>query len=131
MPSGRCADAQHEWCPLIERLKAEGHELPAIVITGSGAVPMAVQAMKAGAVDFIEKPVGQQELLASVQRALDQTRDTARCLHCRETAAPRIASLTSVSAKSWISSSRAIQARTSPPISVSASARSTTIVRQS
>ena len=43
---------------LIERLKAEGHQLPAIVITGNGAVPMAVQAMKAGAVDFIEKPVG-------------------------------------------------------------------------
>ena len=43
---------------LIERLKREGHQLPAIMITGSGAVPMAVQAMKAGAVDFIEKPVG-------------------------------------------------------------------------
>ena len=62
---------------LIERLKAEGHELPAIVITGNGAVPMAVQAMKAGAVDFIEKPVGHEDLLASVKRALDQTRDTA------------------------------------------------------
>ena len=62
---------------LIERLKAEGHQLPAIVITGNGAVPMAVQAMKAGAVDFIEKPVGHEELLASVKRALDQTRDTA------------------------------------------------------
>jgi two-component system CheB/CheR fusion protein len=58
---------------LIERLKSEGHELPAIVITGNGAVPMAVQAMKAGAVDFIEKPVGHRELLASVERALDQT----------------------------------------------------------
>ena len=65
---------------LIERLKAEGHELPAIVITGSGAVPMAVQAMKAGAVDFIEKPVGHEELLASVKRALDQTRDTANAV---------------------------------------------------
>ena len=72
---------------LIERLKAEGHELPAIVITGSGAVPMAVQAMKAGAVDFIEKPVGHEELLASVKRALDQTRDTATLSASRETAA--------------------------------------------
>ena len=63
---------------LIERLKAEGHcGLPAIVITGNGAVPMAVQAMKAGAVDFIEKPVGHEDLLASVKRALDQTRDAA------------------------------------------------------
>jgi two-component system CheB/CheR fusion protein len=79
---------------LIERLKAEGHQLPAIVITGSGAVPMAVQAMKAGAVDFIEKPVGHAELLASVKRALDQTRDTATLSVCREKAALRIASLT-------------------------------------
>ena len=72
---------------LIERLKADGHQLPAIVITGNGAVPMAVQAMKAGAVDFIEKPVGHEELLASVKRALDQTRDTAKLSACRETAA--------------------------------------------
>jgi two-component system CheB/CheR fusion protein len=79
---------------LIERLKAEGHQLPAIVITGHGAVPMAVQAMKAGAVDFIEKPIGHDDLLASVKRALDQTRDTARLSACREAAAIRIASLT-------------------------------------
>ena len=79
---------------LIERLKAEGHELPAIVITGSGAVSMAVQAMKAGAVDFIEKPVGHQDLLASVERALDQTQNTAISSASRETAATRVASLT-------------------------------------
>ena len=79
---------------LIQRLKADGHELPAIVITGNGAVPMAVQAMKAGAVDFIEKPVGHEELLASVKRALDQTRDTAKLSAWRETAATSVASLT-------------------------------------
>jgi two-component system, chemotaxis family, CheB/CheR fusion protein len=79
---------------LIERLKTEGHQLPAIMITGSGAVPMAVQAMKAGAVDFIEKPVGHGELLASVKRALDQTRDTATQSARRETAALSVASLT-------------------------------------
>jgi two-component system CheB/CheR fusion protein len=79
---------------LVERLKADGHHLPTIVITGNGAVPMAVQAMKAGAVDFIEKPVGHQELLASVKRAFDQTRDSAKLSECRETAARRVASLT-------------------------------------
>ena len=79
---------------LIERLKAEGHQLPAIMITGSGAVAMAVQAMKAGAVDFIEKPVGTDELLASVKRALDQTRDTATLSASRATAATCVASLT-------------------------------------
>ncbi len=79
---------------VIERLKADGHALPAIVITGNGAVPMAVQAMKAGAVDFIEKPVGHEDLLASVKRALDQTRDTAKLSAWRETAATSVASLT-------------------------------------
>ena len=79
---------------LIERLKVEGHQLPAIMITGSGAVPMAVQAMKAGAVDFIEKPVGHEELLASVKRALDQTRDTATLSVRRDKAALSVASLT-------------------------------------
>jgi two-component system CheB/CheR fusion protein len=79
---------------LIERLKSEGRQLPTIVITGNGAVPIAVQAMKAGAVDFIEKPVGHQELLASVKRALDQTRDSAKLSACRATAALRVASLT-------------------------------------
>jgi two-component system CheB/CheR fusion protein len=79
---------------LIERLKAEGHQLPAIMITGSGAVPMAVQAMKAGAVDFIEKPVGQEDLLASVKRALEHTRDTAALSARREAAALSVASLT-------------------------------------
>jgi two-component system, chemotaxis family, CheB/CheR fusion protein len=79
---------------LIERLKVEGHQLPAIMITGSGAVPMAVQAMKAGAVDFIEKPVGHEELLASVKRALDQTRDIATLSVHRDKAALSVASLT-------------------------------------
>jgi two-component system, chemotaxis family, CheB/CheR fusion protein len=79
---------------LIDRLKAEGQDMPAIVITGSGAVPMAVQAMKAGAVDFIEKPVSPEELLATVKRALDQTYDTATLSASRQTAATRVASLT-------------------------------------
>jgi two-component system, chemotaxis family, CheB/CheR fusion protein len=79
---------------LIERLKSDGDDLPAIVITGSGAVPMAVKAMKAGAVDFIEKPVGHEELLASVKRALDQTRDTATLSARRDKAALSVANLT-------------------------------------
>jgi FixJ family two-component response regulator len=41
---------------LLAQLAAAGHALPAIVITGQGDIAMAVQAMKAGAVDFIEKP---------------------------------------------------------------------------
>ena len=55
---------------LLGRLHDAGHRLPAIMITGSSDVPMAVRAMKAGASDFIEKPIGRAELLACVDRAL-------------------------------------------------------------
>ena len=49
---------------LLEKLHDEGHRLPAIMITGNADVPMAVKAMKAGALDFIEKPIGREELIA-------------------------------------------------------------------
>jgi two-component system, chemotaxis family, CheB/CheR fusion protein len=55
---------------VIGRLKNDGARLPAIMITGHGDVPMAVAAMRAGAVDFLEKPVGHGDLLASIERAL-------------------------------------------------------------
>ena len=79
---------------VIERLKAEGHDLPAIVITGNGAVQIAVQAMKAGAVDFIEKPVTRDELLAGVERALALQKDTAAVSASRESATLSVANLT-------------------------------------
>jgi two-component system CheB/CheR fusion protein len=79
---------------LLERLKNERHLLPAVMITGHGDVTMAVRAMKAGAVDFVEKPVGYRELLAIVERALDQACDTAKASAWRETAANSIAGLT-------------------------------------
>lgn len=46
--------------------------LPVIIITGHGDLPMAVKAMKAGAVDFIEKPFDDEEILASVHEALSR-----------------------------------------------------------
>jgi two-component system, chemotaxis family, CheB/CheR fusion protein len=79
---------------LLQRLKAEGDRLPAIMITGDGDVHMAVQAMRAGAADFIAKPIGREELLTSIERALDQTRDSAKLSAWRETAAARLAALT-------------------------------------
>jgi two-component system CheB/CheR fusion protein len=79
---------------LLRRLHDRGDRLPAIVITGSSDVPMAVAAMKAGAADFIEKPITRSELLASLSSALEQTRDSAKLLASRETAAATIASLT-------------------------------------
>ena len=50
--------------------------------------------MKAGAANFIEKPVGYKELMASVDRALEQAGDSAKATAWRETAANSIASLT-------------------------------------
>jgi two-component system CheB/CheR fusion protein len=79
---------------LLQRLKDMGSRLPAIMITGNGDVHMAVRAMRAGAVDFIEKPVGNAELLASIDHALEQTRDSAKRAAWREAAAARLAGLT-------------------------------------
>lgn len=56
---------------LVRRLKEIGVKLPVIVITGHGDVPLAVEAMRAGVVDFIEKPFDQDVLLASIRSALD------------------------------------------------------------
>ena len=55
---------------LQERLRELGHQIPVIIVTGYGDVPMAVRAMKAGAIDFIEKPVSDQILLDHIQRAI-------------------------------------------------------------
>ena len=79
---------------LLKRLAEMGARLPSIMITGNGDVAMAVQAMKAGVLDFIEKPVGRDELLASVKRALEQSRDTSKTIAWRESAASHIAGLT-------------------------------------
>jgi len=57
---------------LLRRLKASGHMLPAIVVTGHGDVQMAVEAMKNGAIDFIEKPFADAVLLDSIARAVDE-----------------------------------------------------------
>jgi two-component system CheB/CheR fusion protein len=79
---------------LLQRLRDAGHRLPAIMITGSSDVPMAVQAMKAGASDFIEKPIGRDDLLAGIQRALEQSRDSGKLSAWRKKAADHVAELT-------------------------------------
>jgi two-component system response regulator FixJ len=55
---------------LVRRLKELGIKLPVIVMTGHGDVPLAVEAMKAGAVDFIEKPFDDAAMLTAVRAAL-------------------------------------------------------------
>jgi two-component system, LuxR family, response regulator FixJ len=58
---------------LQERLAARRIGLPVIIMTGHGDVPIAVRAMKAGAVDFIEKPFAEEPLLETVRLALVQS----------------------------------------------------------
>jgi two-component system CheB/CheR fusion protein len=79
---------------LLRRLNDMGHSLPSIMITGNSDVPMAVQAMRAGASDFIEKPVSASELLTSIDLALGHWRDANKLTAWRETAATHVAGLT-------------------------------------
>lgn len=55
---------------LLHEVRRHFPSLPTIVITGYGDIPLALAATKAGAVEFLEKPLDRQELLAAVQRAL-------------------------------------------------------------
>jgi two-component system, LuxR family, response regulator FixJ len=63
---------------LLRRVKELGIEVPVIVITGHGDVPLAVEAMRFGAVDFLEKPFDDEILLQSVRAALRQQAGTAK-----------------------------------------------------
>ena len=131
LPADRRLSARHGWPRSPSGLDHGGYCLPAIMITGRSDVSMAVQAMKCGASDFIEKPIGRLELLASVARALEQARDTSATASWRTTAAAQIASLPRVSVKSWTWSWTGTRIRTSPRISASASERSRTIALRS
>jgi two-component system CheB/CheR fusion protein len=79
---------------LLRRLREAGHQLPSIVITGHSDVAMAVQAMKAGAADFVEKPVSPAELLAGIRRALEQAQDSGKVVAWRQSAVQQLSELT-------------------------------------
>ena len=59
---------------LQKRIAVERAEMPIIFITGHGDVPMTVQAMKAGAVEFLTKPFGDEALLGAIRNALERSR---------------------------------------------------------
>jgi FixJ family two-component response regulator len=78
------------------RLAEAGISIPIIFITGHGDVPMSVQAMKSGAVEFLMKPFRTQELLDAIQQALDRDKklragrsEIAELRQCYETLTPR------------------------------------------
>ncbi|MGC1470056.1 MAG: response regulator, partial [Sphingorhabdus sp.] len=79
---------------LLQSLKDSGDHLPAIMITGNSDVPIAVEAMKAGAVDFIEKPIGASELLGSVAHALELAQSVSRRFDQQISAAKLVSGLT-------------------------------------
>ena len=79
---------------LQQRLAEAGSTLPVIFITGHGDVPMAVEAMRQGALDFLRKPVNESNFIERIQHALDLESGNWHQKHDREQQLARIASLT-------------------------------------
>ena len=79
---------------LQEELNARGAMLPIIFITGHGDVPMAVEAMQRGAMDFLQKPFRDQDLLDRISEALAKDRAGRELLGNRERIRARVAALT-------------------------------------
>jgi two-component system response regulator FixJ len=79
---------------LQQRLNDVNAGLPIIFITGHGDIPMAVEAMRNGALDFMRKPFREQDLLDRVQQALEHEAGTREVLRDRAKVLERIATLT-------------------------------------
>jgi two-component system response regulator FixJ len=63
---------------LLKSLKARAFPLPVIVITGHGDIPLAVEAMREGAADFLEKPYNDDALLQSIERAVASSQSSTK-----------------------------------------------------
>ena len=79
---------------LHETLSRDGIAIPLLFITGHGDVPMAVEAMQAGAVDFIQKPFRDQDLIDRINRALEKDREMRGELRERDEIRRRMSQLT-------------------------------------
>jgi two-component system, LuxR family, response regulator FixJ len=80
---------------VMSELASRGVDWPVVVMTGHGEVPVAVRAMKLGAVDFIEKPFEEDVLMGSLDRAFTLLKDRGEKADRRRVAQERIAVLTS------------------------------------
>jgi two-component system CheB/CheR fusion protein len=79
---------------LLKKLRDQGDTMPTIMITGSSDISIAVDAMKAGANDFIEKPFERSDMLESISRALEYSRDADKLVAWKHAAFDHIADLT-------------------------------------
>jgi RNA polymerase sigma factor (sigma-70 family) len=77
-----------------KELGAKGVTLPVIFMTGHGTIPMGVQAMKNGAIDFLPKPFEKGDLLSAIEKALEHDRNDAQEMSQRESINARIEALT-------------------------------------
>lgn len=75
-------------------LRSKGVSLPVIIMTGHGDVTLAVQAMKAGAVDFIEKPFEKAVLLSAIENGVERLKRSAASVDRADEAAVRLQALT-------------------------------------
>jgi two-component system response regulator FixJ len=78
---------------LLKRMKAQRSPFPILIMTGHGDVPLAVEAMKLGAVDFLEKPFEDDRLTAMIETAIHQAEPTAKSEAIAQDIAARVASL--------------------------------------
>jgi two-component system, LuxR family, response regulator FixJ len=78
---------------LLKRMKAANSRFPILIMTGHGDVPLAVDAMKLGAVDFLEKPFEDERLTTMIEGGLRQAEPAARNEAVTQDIAARIASL--------------------------------------
>ncbi len=78
---------------LLKHLKAGGSRLPVVIMTGHGDVPLAVEAMKLGALDFLEKPFEDDRLIEMIEVALKQAEPAAKSEAVTTEIRSRIASL--------------------------------------
>jgi RNA polymerase sigma factor (sigma-70 family) len=80
---------------LQDKMAEVGLDMPIVFITGHGNIPASVRAMKAGAVDFLEKPFEEETLLDAIKRALDRSRQSRQKRSEKETIEDRVKRLTS------------------------------------
>ncbi|MDH6257427.1 response regulator FixJ [Bradyrhizobium sp. BR13661] len=78
---------------LLKLMKAQHSPFPILIMTGHGDVPLAVEAMKLGAVDFLEKPFEDDRLLTMIESAIRQAEPAAKIEAISQDIAARVASL--------------------------------------